>query len=135
MTGEGDFHYGSYRGTTIELVEILSHGWLYKGEYDPHRETFRGTYAAHLPYDRFLVFISNHDQTGNRVLGDRIHHIVSPRDYRAASLLLCLAPFTPMFFMGQEWGASTAFPFSANTAATGTRRSPTGGRRSWSAPA
>jgi maltooligosyltrehalose trehalohydrolase len=53
--------------------------------------------------------ISNHDQVGNRALGERLHHGLPPEFYRAVSMLLCLSPYTPMLFMGQEWGASTPF--------------------------
>lgn len=60
---------------------------------------------------RFVVCLQNHDQIGNRALGDRLHHTV-PRDaWRAASALLLTAPMTPLIFMGQEWAASTPFQF------------------------
>ena len=51
----------------------------------------------------------NHDQCGNRAYGERLNHFISPETYRAASALLCLIPYTPLLFMGQEWGASTPF--------------------------
>jgi maltooligosyltrehalose trehalohydrolase len=64
-----------------------------------------------VPPERFLHCISNHDQAGNRAMGDRLNHAVSPEAYRAASALLCLSPYLPMLFMGQEWAALTPFLF------------------------
>jgi maltooligosyltrehalose trehalohydrolase len=58
--------------------------------------------------------ISNHDQCGNRASGERLNHLISPEAYRAASALLCLVPYTPLIFMGQEWGASTPFLYFTN---------------------
>jgi maltooligosyltrehalose trehalohydrolase len=53
--------------------------------------------------------IQNHDQVGNRALGDRLHHGVDPAAYRAAVALLLLSPYTPLLWMGQEWAASSPF--------------------------
>jgi maltooligosyltrehalose trehalohydrolase len=53
--------------------------------------------------------LSNHDQAGNRAFGERLSHSISPEAYRALSVLLCLSPYTPMLFMGQEWAASAPF--------------------------
>jgi maltooligosyltrehalose trehalohydrolase len=61
--------------------------------------------------ENFVYCISNHDQVGNRALGERLNHLVKPATYRAASALLLLVPYTPLLFMGQEWGASTPFQY------------------------
>jgi maltooligosyltrehalose trehalohydrolase len=65
----------------------------------------------HFSPERLVYCISNHDQVGNRPLGERLHHSVTPEIYRAVSVMLCLCPYTPMLFMGQEWAASTPFKF------------------------
>jgi maltooligosyltrehalose trehalohydrolase len=58
---------------------------------------------------RFVFCLQNHDQVGNRALGERLHHQIDPAAYRAASVLLLCAPATPLLFMGQEWAATTPF--------------------------
>src|SRR5258707_15776999 len=63
------------------------------------------------PPQHFVHCISNHDQVGNRAFGDRLHQVISPEAYRAASALLLLSPYTPMLFMGQEWGCSSPFNY------------------------
>lgn len=109
LTGEQGSYYSSYRGTPEELADILRNGWLFRGQLFPHWKRARGTVSAHLPSEKFVVCISNHDQVGNRPLGDRLSHLAAPGAYRSASVLLCLSPYTPMLFMGQEWAADTPF--------------------------
>jgi maltooligosyltrehalose trehalohydrolase len=64
-----------------------------------------------VPLNRFIVCLQNHDQVGNRALGDRMHATVASERWRAASVLLLTAPMTPLVFMGQEWAASTPFTY------------------------
>lgn len=111
VIGRREGYYGSFEGTLDEWVRILRDGWLYQGQFCPHRGAARGTSAGHRPAQQFVHCISNHDQTGNRPCGDRLNHVISPEAYRAVSMLLCFSPYTPMLFMGQEWGASTPFVF------------------------
>lgn len=98
-----------YEGELSELVETLQNGWLYRGDARGKNRQHHGTPCAHLPPERFIFCISNHDQAGNRALGERLNHFVSAETYRAASALLCLTPFTPLLFMGQEWGCTSPF--------------------------
>ncbi len=109
LTGERRAHLGSFAGTTAELAEILARGWFYRGQYFPHWERERGTDPSQLPPESLIYCISNHDQVGNLPHGDRLLALSNPAAYRAASMLLCLSPATPLLFMGQEWGASTPF--------------------------
>lgn len=111
MTGEREGYYGNYNGTSPELVQTLAHGWLFSGQAQSVSGKPRGGDPAGLAPQQFVYCISNHDQTGNRALGERLGHCVSPAAYRAASALLCLVPQTPFLFMGQEWSASTPFLF------------------------
>lgn len=111
QTGEDEGYYGAYTGTSEELVDTLRHGWLYRGQVSPLSHRKRGTECRHVPPERFLHCISNHDQVGNRAMGERIHTAISTEAYRAVSALLCLSPYMPMLFMGQEWAASTPFLF------------------------
>jgi maltooligosyltrehalose trehalohydrolase len=111
LTNERFAHFRSYEGTPQELLETVENGWLFRGQIYPQWKKPRGTECAHLAPEKFVYCISNHDQVGNRPLGERLNHLVSREAYAAASALLCLLPYTPMIWMGQEWAASTTFCF------------------------
>jgi malto-oligosyltrehalose trehalohydrolase len=111
LTGEREGYYKNYRGTHEELAETLQHGWLYRGQRQISSGKCRGGDTAGLLAEQFVFCISNHDQTGNRAFGERLHHVIDAAQYRAASALLCLVPETPMLFMGQEWSTTTPFQF------------------------
>ena len=109
----GDVHgyYQDFAGHTRELATCLDDGWLYSGDHSVHMNHARGTNPGGVPMQRFVVCIQNHDQIGNRALGERLHHTVSPDVWRAMSVVLLTAPMTPLLFMGQEWAASTPFQY------------------------
>jgi len=112
LTGIREAYFGAYRGTAADLASTLTHGWTYRGQpYGPWGGRARGSPCDHLPANAFVVCIENHDQIGNRAKGERLEHLVTPRQFRAASMLLCLGPYAPLIFMGQEWAASTPFLF------------------------
>ncbi|WP_425147044.1 malto-oligosyltrehalose trehalohydrolase [Deinococcus sp.] len=113
LTAEQDGYYGPYQGGAAALAHILERGWVFEGQTWPLEDRPRGKPADTLDAPRFVYFIQNHDQIGNRAAGDRLHHhsAVSPRAFRAASLLLLSLPMTPLLFQGQEWAASTPFLF------------------------
>ncbi len=111
LTGNREGYYENYRGTTDELAETLSHGWLFRGQAQSTTGEARGADASEVALSQFVYCISNHDQVGNRAFGERLSHVIDPAAYRAASALLCLLPQTPMLFMGQEWAARSPFQF------------------------
>jgi maltooligosyltrehalose trehalohydrolase len=111
LTNERFAHFRSYAGTPRELLEIVQNSWLFRGPMYPQWQRPRRTPCAHLRPEQFIFCISNHDQFGNRPLGERLNHLVSEESYAAASALLRLLPYTPMLFTGQEWAASTSFCF------------------------
>jgi maltooligosyltrehalose trehalohydrolase len=111
VTGEREAHFANYTGTLDEWVQSLREGWLFSGQHFPSWKRARGTPAAHVPPERLVLCTSNHDQVGNRPLGDRLSMLVAPDVYRAVSMLGCLQPYTPLLFMGQEWAAQTPFPY------------------------
>ncbi|MFL6569908.1 MAG: malto-oligosyltrehalose trehalohydrolase [Chthoniobacterales bacterium] len=111
LTRQREGYYENFRGTADELTETLEHGWLFRGQRRREDGHLRGGESIEFAPEQFIYCISNHDQVGNRAFGERLGHIVEPAAYRAASALLCLAPYTPMLFMGQEWNASTPFQF------------------------
>ena len=112
LTGTQVSYYAGYSGTTDDLSSTLTHGWTYRGQpYAPWAGRHRGSVCEHLPTSAFVVCIENHDQVGNRPNGERLEQLVTPRQFRAASMLLCLGPYAPLIFMGQEWAATTPFLF------------------------
>jgi maltooligosyltrehalose trehalohydrolase len=94
-----------------DVVATLRQGWFFEGQWSKHHDGPRGTPAGDLPPRVFVHCIQNHDQVGNRALGDRLHHVIPDAVYRAVSAVLLLAPYTPLLWMGQEWAASTPFRF------------------------
>ena len=111
LTGEQESYLGNFTGTGEELIDTLVHGWHYRGQPTRLHDEPRGTASNYLPTHSFCYCISNHDQVGNRAFGERLTEACTPAGYRAASALLCLAPYTPLIFQGQEWAASTPFLF------------------------
>jgi maltooligosyltrehalose trehalohydrolase len=111
QTHESQAHLGWYTGSLDEITDTLRNGWHYRGQRLPTEDRSRGTECRHLAPASFVHCISNHDQVGNRPFGERLNHTISPAAYRALSLLFCLTPYTPLLFMGQEWGASSPFLF------------------------
>jgi len=109
LVGDRDGYYQDYSGSVDDLVTTLRQGWFYTGQRSPYLARSRGAPADHVPPPRFVYCIQNHDQIGNRALGDRLHQNIRLEAYRAASALLLLSPYTPLLFMGQEWGATTPF--------------------------
>jgi len=105
---QGSMYAGTFEGKLNELANALQNGWVHPPPWPPGKPRYN-TACGHVPPERFVFCISNHDQCGNRAFGERINHFISPEGYRAASALLCLVPYTPLLFMGQEWGASTPF--------------------------
>ncbi len=105
LIGERSIFHHLFGGRAEELAEALRRGWI------GHAPTSKG---ARLRPRQFVTCVSNHDQVGNRPWGERLNHLADPAAYRAACALLCLAPQTPMLFMGQEWGASTPFTYFTN---------------------
>jgi maltooligosyltrehalose trehalohydrolase len=109
LAGDRDGYYRDFTGTVPDIAETIRHGWFFAGQYSAHLGAPRGTDPSALEPQRFVVCLQNHDQIGNRALGERLHHQISWDAYRAATVLLLLGPQTPLLFMGQEWGATSPF--------------------------
>ncbi len=115
LTGETDGYYGDYAAEPArQLGRILAEGYAYQGEHSPLRGHARGEPSRHLPATAFVAFLQNHDQVGNRALGDRLPRLASPEGLRAALALLLLGPPVPLLFMGEEFGCEQEFPFFCN---------------------
>ena len=111
LTGERDGYYGAYQPGVAGLARAIEQGWLYTGQVYKATGHPRGHDAGQLSADRFVYCIQNHDQVGNRALGERLNHQVPLEAFHVASTVLLYLPMTPLLFMGQEWAASSPFLF------------------------
>ncbi len=111
LTGESEGYYADFQDATALLARCLAEGFAYQGQLAPHLGRPRGEPSAHLPTTAFVVCLQNHDQIGNRALGERLTRLAHPDALRAATALLLLGPFIPMLFMGEEWASTTPFLF------------------------
>ncbi len=113
LTGETESYYQNYaEAPATKLARCLSEGFVYQGEPSPgHGGKPRGTSSAHLSPASFVLFLQNHDQVGNRAMGERLATLVPPQALRAAIALQLLAPQIPLLFMGEEQGAAEPFLF------------------------
>lgn len=112
LTGESDSYYGDFADAPVKrLGRALAEGFVYQGEPSPNLGRTRGEPSKHLPPTAFVSFLQNHDQVGNRAIGDRIGTLTSPEKLAFAYEVLLLAPQIPMFFMGEEWQTMTPFQF------------------------
>ncbi|WP_454718906.1 malto-oligosyltrehalose trehalohydrolase [Caulobacter segnis] len=113
LTGETSSYYQDFADRPAErLARCLAEGFIYQGQASPnHDGRPRGIASGHLPPTAFVNFLQNHDQVGNRALGERLTRLVSPERLRAAMALLLLSPQIPMLFMGEEDGATNPFLF------------------------
>jgi maltooligosyltrehalose trehalohydrolase len=114
LTGRNPAYYSDYRGTPQEFISAVKHGYLYQGQNYSWQKKRRGTSARGLGPEAFVGFIENHDQVANSAGGERVRLTTSPGRYRALLALLLLAPWTPMLFQGQEFGATTPFLYFAD---------------------
>lgn len=110
-SGERAGYYADYAGHTDRLGRALAQGFAFQGEMMPYLGRPRGEPSAHLPPQAFVSFIQNHDQVGNRALGERLGAVAPAPAVRAVAAIYLLAPPIPMLFMGEEWGAAEPFPF------------------------
>jgi len=109
LTQEQEGYYRAFAGDLPELARVIERGQLFEGQTLPGSTETRGKSADGVPASRFLFALQNHDQIGNRALGERLHMLSGSDAFRAATLLLSFLPATPLLFMGQEWEATAPF--------------------------
>jgi maltooligosyltrehalose trehalohydrolase len=113
LTGERNGYYRDYiDNPAARLARCLKDGFIYQGEPSPYRGgNARGTRSAELPSTAFVLFLQNHDQIGNRALGERLTILADPAALEAAIALQILCPQIPLIFMGEELASRTPFLF------------------------
>ena len=131
LTGERQGYYADF-GSMAALAKTLTKVYFHDGTWSSFRGRTHGRQvdvfrtAAH----RFLGYLQDHDQVGNRATGDRIGAMLPPSLLRVGAGLVLTAPFTPMLFMGEEWGADTPWQYFTDHPDRGLGRAVAEGRRS-----
>jgi malto-oligosyltrehalose trehalohydrolase len=112
LTGERQGYYQDF-GSIAALVKTLTRVFFHDGSWSAFRGRTHGrpVDVALLPADRFVGYLQNHDQIGNRAAGDRISATLPLGLLKVGAGLVLTAPFTPMLFMGEEWGATTPWQY------------------------
>jgi maltooligosyltrehalose trehalohydrolase len=110
LTGERHGYYEDF-GPLAEIAHALEHGWSYDGRFSKHRGRRHGRRARGLDGSRFVVFLQNHDQVGNRARGERLEHVAGAARARIGAALILTSPFVPLLFQGEEWAASAPFQY------------------------
>jgi maltooligosyltrehalose trehalohydrolase len=112
LTGERQGYYADF-GSLAALAKVLTRAFFHDGTYSSFRRRTHGKPVDQMrtPGYRFVAFLQNHDQVGNRASGDRLPEITSRALLKVGAVLLLTSPFTPMLWMGEEWAASTRWPF------------------------
>ncbi|MDQ1596817.1 MAG: maltooligosyltrehalose trehalohydrolase, partial [Microbacteriaceae bacterium] len=112
LTGETSGYYADFEHLDA-LAKVVTSGFFHDGTYSSFRGRSHGhpIDSEHMPAWRLVVANQNHDQIGNRAIGDRLTATLNPDQLAIAALLTLAGPFTPMLFMGEEWGASTPWQF------------------------
>ena len=109
LAGDAESFFQDYSGTVKDLAQTIRQGWFYTGQKSAFRKCLQGTSTEGIPLQIFVHCLQNHDQVGNRAMGDRLHFETSLASFRAASALCLLSPATPLLFMGQEMGGQHTF--------------------------
>lgn len=108
ITGEHHDYYQDF-GSIADLEKSFREGFVYSGQYSPHRKRRQGNSSAAEPARQFVVCSQNHDQTGNRILGERMTHLTSFEGLKLTAGAVLLSPFIPLLFMGEEYGETARF--------------------------
>ncbi len=110
LTGEKAGYYQDY-GELLHLVKAMNDGFVLDGWYSHYRLRRHGNSSEDRPGEQFVVFIQNHDQVGNRMLGERLSQLVSFEAQKLAAGAMLLSPYIPMLFMGEEYGEDNPFQY------------------------
>lgn len=115
LTDEQQGYYSAYADEPEQkLLRVLTQGFVYQGQASPTRQGKpRGKPSGHLPPTAFVFFLQNHDQTGNRALGERLISLCQgdPQRLQAAVALQLMTPHIPLLFAGEEYGVTAPFQY------------------------
>jgi maltooligosyltrehalose trehalohydrolase len=108
ITKEKNGYYSDF-GKTEQLTKSFNHGYVFTGNYSPHRKKKFGTPTTGFSGQKFVIFTQNHDHTGNRMLGERLSQLVDFNTLKLAAGAMMVSPFIPLIFMGEEYGEESPF--------------------------
>jgi maltooligosyltrehalose trehalohydrolase len=130
ITGERQGYYCDF-GSLEALAKTLTRVFFHDGGWSEFRGRGHGRQVDifRVPAHRFLGYLQNHDQIGNRATGDRIAASLPPALVKVGAGLVLTAPYTPMLFMGEEWGADTPWQYFTDHIDPGLARAVADGRR------
>jgi maltooligosyltrehalose trehalohydrolase len=132
LTGESQGYYADFATAGFTgLGHVLTRAFLHENTWSSFRGRNHGAPVdtRRIPGHRFVAYLQNHDQIGNRATGDRLTHTLSPGLLACGAALVFGSPFTPMLFMGEEWGARTPWQFFSFFPDPGLRDAVRNGRR------
>ena len=130
LTGERSGYYQDF-GSLEQLATALRRAFVYAGDFAPERGRRHGRVVPEgMPGSRFLGYLQDHDQIGNRAQGERSSHLMSTDRLKIAAALVLTAPFVPMLFMGEEWGSTSPFQYFTDHPDPELGRAVSEGRRS-----
>jgi maltooligosyltrehalose trehalohydrolase len=110
LTGERERYYIDF-GRFDQLKKAYSDGFVYDGDYSVFHGHRHGRPLEGTPGERLIIFSQNHDQVGNRARGDRLAERASFEALKLSATVVLLSPFTPLLFMGEEYGETSPFPY------------------------
>ena len=110
LTGEKSGYYSDF-GNIRHLATTLKNGWYYAGQYSRHRKRKHGNSSLNLKPAQFVVCDQNHDQVGNRALGERLSGLIDFESLKLAAGITILSSFVPLLFMGEEYGETAPFQY------------------------
>ncbi len=108
--GERKGYYEDFNGIQ-DLADAYEQGYVYNGKYSMHRKRRFGSNTNELEGQRFIVFSQNHDQVGNRMLGERSSQLFSFEMQKLMAAAVFISPFIPLLFMGEEWAEKQPFQY------------------------
>ena len=110
LAGENSGYYADY-GSFRQVAKAYRDGFVYTGQYSRVRRRRHGSSTAGLAGRQFVVFSQNHDQVGNRMLGERLAALTDFETLKLIAAAVVLSPFTPLLFMGEEYGEIAPFQY------------------------
>jgi maltooligosyltrehalose trehalohydrolase len=128
VTGEKNGYYEDF-GSFAQLSKALRQAFVYDGVYSSHRKRIHGRLPCNLSGHHFLAYIQNHDQVGNRAMGERLNHLTTLERTKIAAALVLTSPFIPMLFQGEEYAASAPFQYFTHHEDKSLAESVSNGRR------
>ena len=110
LTGERLGYFVDFNGVE-DVARCWREGYVFSGQYSKYRQKSHGNSSKGIPGKRFVVCVQNHDQVGNRMIGDRLSKTLSFERLKLGAAAVLLSPFLPLLFMGEEYGDTAPFSY------------------------